>query len=264
MASEQACNTSMLQEAISSFTPSLISLSQDSNCLYNLETDGLRDVAGASRHIQMAEFNEPDVTDWKVDINGIHSKTKFEYCKSVPQFKKTIFGLMVILVLTARGANLSAFCEVLPTINGVTHKILMQTTEVANCGVLTGPIAVQWTKTCGTLHSMSSMSCLAEDENSILDTSGSVSHTSSYLITSNPGVDNEGNASCNSREAIRGEEQLYYPTEAATTRHHVLAPVADIIAASDDPMIDHCTNRMNSTLRTKPSREETHPTSYDL
>ena len=264
MASEQACNTSMLQEAISSFTPSLISLSQDSNCLYNLETDGLRDVAGASRHIQMVEFNEPDVTDWKVDINGIHSKTKFEYCKSVPQFKKTIFGLMVILVLTARGANLSAFCEVLPTINGVTHKILMQTTEVANCGVLTGPIAVQWTKTCGTLHSMSSMSCLAEDENSILDTSGSVSHTSSYLITSNPGVDNEGNAPCNSREAIRGEEQLYYPTEAATTRHHVLAPVADIIAASDDPMIDHCTNRMNSTLRTKPSREETHPTSYDL
>ncbi|EJK68846.1 hypothetical protein THAOC_09942 [Thalassiosira oceanica] len=99
----------------------------------------------------------------------------------------------------------------------------MQTTEVANYGVLTGPIAVQRTKTCGTLHSMSSMSCLTEDKNSILDTSGSVSHTSSYLITSNPGVDNEGNTPCNSREAIQGEEQLYYPTEAATTRHHVLA-----------------------------------------
>ena len=111
---------------------------------------------------------------------------------------------------------------------------------------------------------MSSMSCcLAEDENSILDTSGSVSHTSSYLITSNPGVDNEGNTPCNSREAIHGEEQLFYPTQAATTRHHVSAPVADIIAASDDPMIDHCTNRMDSTLRTKSSWEETHPTSHD-
>ena len=88
---------------------------------------------GASRHIQMVlEFNEPGVTDWKVDINGIHSKTKFEYCKSVPQVKKTIFGLMMILVLTAWGANFSAICDVLPTINGVTHKILMQTTEVAN------------------------------------------------------------------------------------------------------------------------------------
>ncbi|EJK78032.1 hypothetical protein THAOC_00090, partial [Thalassiosira oceanica] len=88
---------------------------------------------------------------------------------------KAIFGLMVILVLTAGGpANLSAICDdVLPTIiNGVTHKILMQTTEEANYGVLTGPIAVQRTKTCGTLHSMSSMSCLTEDENSILDTSG--------------------------------------------------------------------------------------------
>ena len=71
----------------------------------------------------MVEFNEPDVTDWKVDINGIHSKTKFEYCKSVPQFKKTIFGLMMILAFTAWGANLSAICDVLPTINGVTHKI---------------------------------------------------------------------------------------------------------------------------------------------
>ncbi|EJK72562.1 hypothetical protein THAOC_05895 [Thalassiosira oceanica] len=116
----------------------------------------------------------------------------------------------------------------------------MQTTEVANYGVLTGPIAVQRTKTCGTLHSMSSTSCLTEDKNSILDTSGSVSHTSSYLITSNPGVDNEGNTPCNSREAM-----LYYPTEAATTRHHVLAPVVDIIAASDDPMIDHCTNKQD-------------------
>ena len=249
MASEQACNTSTLQEAISSFTPSLISLSQDSNCLNNLETDRLRDVAGASRPIQMVEFNEPDVTDWKVDINGIHSKTKFEYCKSVPQFKKTIFGLLMILVLTAWGANLSVTCDVLPTINGVTHKILMQTTEVANCGVLTGPIAVQRTKMCGTLHSMSSLNCSAEDDNSILNTSGSMSHTSSYLITSNPGVDNEGYTPCNSREAIQGEEQLYYPTEAAPTRHHVLAPVADIIAASDDPMIDHCTSRMSSTLK---------------
>ena len=147
---------------------------------------------------------------------------------------------MVILVLTAWGANLSAICDVLPTINGVTHKIPMQTTEMANYGVLTGPIAVQRTKTCGTLHSMS---CLTEDENSILDTSGSVSHTSSYLITSNPGVDIEGNAPCNSREAIQGEEQLYYPSEAVPTRHHVLAPVVDIIVASDDPMIDHCTKQ---------------------
>ncbi|EJK64108.1 hypothetical protein THAOC_15189, partial [Thalassiosira oceanica] len=86
----------------------------------------------------MAEFNEPGVTDWKVVINGIHSKTKFEYYRSVPQFKKTIFGLMVILVLTAWGANLSAICDVLPTINGVTHKIPIQTTEVANYGVMTG------------------------------------------------------------------------------------------------------------------------------
>ena len=39
------------------------------------------------------------------------------------------------------------------------------------------------------------------------------------------------------------------PPIAAPTRHHVLAPVADIIAASDDPMIDHCTSRMSSTLK---------------
>ena len=69
-----------------------------------------------------------------------------------------------------------------------------------------------------------------------------MSHTSSY-ITSNP-------TPCNSREVVQGEEQLYYPTEAATTRHHVSTPVADIIAASDDRMIDYCnTNRrmLNST-----------------
>ena len=120
---------------------------------------------------------------------------------------------------------------------------------MANCGVLTGPIAVRRTKTCGTLHSISSMSCLTEDDSHILDTSGSMSHTSSY-ITSNPGVDNEGDPPCNSREVVQGEEQLYYPTEAATTRHHVSTPVADIIAASDDRMIDRCnTNRMNDPSR---------------
>ena len=112
------------------------------------------------------------------------------------------------------------------------------------------------------------MSCLTEDDSHILDTSGSMSHTSSY-ITSNPGVDKEGDPPCNSREVVQGEEQLYYPpTEAATTRHHVSTPVADIIAASDDRMIDHCnTNRMlNSTTlhRLHQVKEgESHPTSYD-
>ena len=251
MASE-ACNISKASsKAISSFTPSDDTRSQDSNCLKDLETDqkGSWDVAGTSRHIQMVEFNEPVIAfDWKDATSRIHSKTKFEYGRSL-QPDKTILGLMMILALTAWGANLSVICGVLPTYSGVTHKILLQATEVANCGVLTGPIAVRRTKTCGTLHSISSMSCLTEDDSHILDTSGSMSHTSSY-ITSNPGVDNEGDTPCNSREVVQGEEQLYYPTEAATTRHHVSTPVADIIAASDDRMIDHCnTNRrmLNST-----------------
>ena len=177
----------------------------------------------------MVEFNEPAIAfDWKDATSRIHSETKFEYGRSL-QPEKTILGLMMILALTAWGANLSVICGVLPTYSGVTHKILLQATEVANCGVLTGPIAVRRAKTCGTLHSISSISCLTEDDSHILDTSGSMSHTSSY-ITSNPGVDNEGDPPCNSREVVQGEEQLYYPTEAeaATTRNHVSTPVVDI------------------------------------
>lgn len=40
-------------------------------------------------------------------------------------------------------------------------------------------------------------------------------HTSSYLIESNPDVDNKGDT-CNPREVMQGEERRYYPTEAAT------------------------------------------------
>ena len=58
-----------------------------------------------------------------------------------------------------------------------------------------------------------------------------MSHTSSY-ITSNPGVDNEGVHHATLVKSFKvNEEQLYYPTEAATTTHHVSTPVADIIAA---------------------------------
>ena len=99
-----------------------------------------------------------------------------------------------------------------------------------------------------------------------LHSSGSMSHTSSYLITSNPGVDNEEDTPCNFREALQGES--CYPTEAATTTHRVLAPVADIIATSDDPVIDHCTNRMNSppSIRLHQVRKgdgEMNPTTYE-
>ncbi|EJK51463.1 hypothetical protein THAOC_29361 [Thalassiosira oceanica] len=94
MASEQAATPACFKRQYQA-VPQVISLSKYSNCLYNLDADGLGD------DIQIVEFNESGVTDWNVDVNGIHSKTKFEYYKSVPQFKKTIFGLMAILVLTA-------------------------------------------------------------------------------------------------------------------------------------------------------------------
>jgi hypothetical protein len=118
MASE-ACNISKASsKAISSFTPSNDTRSQDSNCLKDLETDqkGSWDVAGTSRHIQMVEFNEPAIAfDWKDATSRIHSETKFEYGRSL-QPEKTILGLMMILALTAWGANLSVICGSFPHI----------------------------------------------------------------------------------------------------------------------------------------------------
>ena len=60
----EACSISKASsKAISSFTPSNDTRSQDSNCLKDPETDqkGSWDVAGTSSHIQMVEFNEPAI-----------------------------------------------------------------------------------------------------------------------------------------------------------------------------------------------------------